>query len=68
MYLEGNLIMNKIQKLRKRMNLSQSKFAQYFNIPTRTIQHWEQDISKPPSYIPEMMERILDLEDKLRKE
>lgn len=50
------------------MNLSQSKFAQYFNIPTRTIQHWEQDISKPPSYIPEMMERILDLEAKLRKE
>ena len=57
-----------IKELRKATGLSQSKFAQYFNIPTRTIQHWEQDISKPPSYIPEMMERILDLEDKLRKE
>lgn len=60
--------MNKIQELRKRMNLSQNKFANYFNIPTRTLQKWEINQSIPPPYISEMIERILDLEDKLRKE
>lgn len=48
------------------MGLTQSKFAEYFGIPVRTIQKWERNGSVPPEYIPKMMERILDSEDKLK--
>lgn len=54
-----------IKELRQRTGLSQSQFADYFEIPVRTIQKWERNGSTPPEYIPKMMERILDLEDKL---
>lgn len=57
-----------VKEIRKRTGLSQSKFAEYFGIPVRTIQKWERNGSVPPEYIPKMMERILDLEDKLSKE
>lgn len=45
------------------IGLSQSKFAEYFEMPTRTIQKWEIGQAKPPKYIPKMMNRILDLEE-----
>ena len=54
-----------IKELRQRTGLSQSQFADYFEIPVRTIQKWERNGSTPPEYTPKMMERILDLEDKL---
>lgn len=55
-----------IKQLRKRTGLSQSRFAEYFNVPVRTIQKWECNGSTPPEYIPQMMSRILDLEEKLQ--
>ena len=55
---------NQIQNIRKITGLSQGKFAEYFKIPLRTLQKWEIGQSTPPSYIPEMMERILKLEMK----
>lgn len=56
-----------IKELRNRTGLSQKKFAEYFNIPVRTIQKWERNGSSPPTYIPQMIERILNLEDELNK-
>ena len=54
-----------IKEIRQRTGLSQAKFGEYFEVPVRTIQKWERNGSVPPEYIPKMMERILDLEDKL---
>lgn len=51
-----------IQELRSETNLSQSKFAEYFGIPLRTVQDWEQGRRKPPEYIPKLLERIWNLE------
>ncbi len=51
-----------IQELRKKTGLSQSKFAEYFGIPLRTVQEWEQGRRKPPEYIPKLLERIWNLE------
>ena len=51
-----------IQELRKITGLSQSKFAEYFGLPLRTVQEWEQGRRKPPEYIPELLERIWNLE------
>lgn len=52
----------KIKALRAQTGMSQSKFADYFGIPVRTIQKWECKAANPPEYIPKMMERILQLE------
>lgn len=54
-----------IRKLRAETGKSQSKFAQYFGIPVRSLQAWESGRTKPPEYIPGMMERILVLEQKV---
>lgn len=58
--------MNRIKEIRNRTGLSQSKFATYFGIPVKTVQQWERNGSVPPQYIPQMMERILDLEEQLK--
>lgn len=55
----------RIKALRERTGKSQSKFAQYFNIPVKTLQTWEAGGTCPPAYVPEMMERILELENKI---
>lgn len=51
-----------IQEIRAKTGLSQSKFAEYFCLPLRTVQEWEQGRRKPPDYIPELLERIWNLE------
>ena len=51
-----------IRELRKKTGLSQSKFAEYFEIPLRTVQEWEQGRRKPPDYIPKLLERIWRIE------
>lgn len=56
-----------VNELRKRMKLSQSKFARYFEIPVQTLQKWERGGSVPVPYIPKMMKRILDLEEKVKE-
>lgn len=50
----------RVRLLRKRMGLSQSKFAAYFGIPVRTIQKWERDAGSPPEYVVAMMEQLTD--------
>ena len=51
-----------IQELREKTGLTQSKFAEYFGLPLRTVQEWEQGRRKPPDYIPKLLERIWNAE------
>lgn len=51
-----------IRELRDRTGLSQSGFSRKFGIPVATVQHWEQGVSSPPSYVPGLIEKILDYE------
>jgi len=51
--------MNEIQKIRKKTGLSQSKFAEHFGIPVRTIQKWEIGQATPPHYVIQMMKRLI---------
>lgn len=39
-----------IKELRKMTGLSQRKFSEYFGIPIRTIQEWEQERHTPAEY------------------
>ena len=50
--------MNVIQEIRSCSGLSQSKFADKYNIPVRTLQQWEQNVQKPPQYLVEMLQKL----------
>ncbi len=51
--------MTKIKELRKYTGLSQSKFANYTNIPVANIQNWEQGVSNPPEYVISIISRVM---------
>lgn len=51
-----------IREIRLKLGLSQSKFADYFEIPVVNIQHWEQGVSNPPKYVVRLIERVILLE------
>ena len=51
--------MNAIKELRKTTSMSQSKFAGYLGIPVANIQHWEQGVSNPPSYLISLISRVM---------
>ena len=59
--MEGRKGMD-IKKIRERLNMTQREFAEYFEIPIRTIQEWEQERCKPPVYVIKMIEKIIELE------
>lgn len=44
--------------------LGQSEFSRMFNIPLRTVQHWAEGDRKPPEYVIEMAEKIIESEKK----
>lgn len=53
-----------IRQIREKTGLSQSKFAEMFHIPTRTLQKWEIGQASPPPYIEYMLQVILDYKEK----
>ena len=55
-------IMKTIKTLRLDLKLSQSKFANYLDIPVANIQKWEQGVSTPPVYVNKLIERVIRLE------
>jgi len=55
-------IKDKLKELRAKTKLSQVKFANHFNIPIHTYECWEMGIRKPPIYIVEMIEKLINYE------
>ena len=49
-----------IKELRLQTGLSQSKFANMFEIPVATLKDWEQERRNPPSYVIGMIKTILE--------
>ena len=58
---------NNIKSIREKLDLSQSQFADKFNIPVSTLQCWEQNINNPTKYTSYMIEKILELEDEVNE-
>lgn len=52
----------KIKEIRLSIGLTQKQFAEYFEVPQRTIQDWEQERRIPPEYIPKLIERLCKAE------
>lgn len=44
-----------IKEIRSKANMTQKEFAEYFNIPYRTIQNWETGHRNPPEYVVELI-------------
>jgi DNA-binding transcriptional regulator YiaG len=45
-----------IKELRTASKLSRHQFAEYFNIPYRTLQNWELGTRECPQYLLDLME------------
>ena len=50
----------RIKELRLQTGLSQSKFANMFDIPVATLKDWEQERRNPPIYVVTMIKTILE--------
>ena len=44
------------KELRKASGMTQKAFSDYFNIPKRTIENWEQGVNEVPKYLIELIE------------
>lgn len=51
-----------IKELRESAGLNKRQFADYFNIPYRTLQNWESCVNKCPDYLLELMRYKLENE------
>lgn len=51
------------KELRKLSKMTQKAFAEYFNIPKRTIENWDGNINKCPEYLLELMQYKLKKEN-----
>ena len=48
-----------IKEIRKHTGLSQVKFAEYYNIPRRTIEAWESGNREPADYLVSLLWRAV---------
>ena len=51
-----------IKELRKRTKMTQKDFAEYFNIPVRTLQDWEHGRRNPADYLVELIKYKVERE------
>jgi DNA-binding transcriptional regulator YiaG len=54
------------KELREKSGMNQTKFAEYFGIPRRTVQNWELGERKCPDYLLELMQYKLVKENILK--
>lgn len=55
-----------LKKLRGTTGLSQKDFANKFSIPVSTYEHWEMGVRKPPVYVVNLIETVLNYEQLLK--
>ena len=60
--------MNEIKALRKGAQLTQKALSELLNIPKRTIENWESEVNKPPTYLVELIEYFLRNENYIKME
>ena len=52
----------KLVEIRKRTGMNRRQFAEYFNIPYRTVQDWELGNRQMPDYLFRLMEYKIRME------
>jgi DNA-binding transcriptional regulator YiaG len=56
------------KELRERSGMTRGQFAEYFEIPYRTVQNWELGLRECPGYLLKLMQYKLDHENKNKGE
>ena len=51
-----------IKELRQKYRMTQKQFGEYFEIPCRTIQNWEEGKRQCPAYLLKLMQYKLEQE------
>lgn len=51
-----------IKEIRLKTNMTQREFAEYLNIPQRTIENWEGGQRTPPEYVIELIKYKIEKE------
>ena len=54
------------KELRERSGMSRSSYAEYFEIPYRTVQNWELGLRECPEYLLKLMQYKLVNEGKIK--
>lgn len=54
------------KELRERSGMSRGQFAEYFDIPYRTVQNWELGLRECPEYLLKLMQYKLVNEGKIK--
>lgn len=54
-----------VREVRLELGMTQQAFADYFDIPLKTLQRWEYGKTEVPKHTMKMINRILVLEGKL---
>ena len=53
------------KELRQQSGMTQKEFAEYFEIPKRTIENWDEGVRQCPEYLLKLMEYKLIKEGKI---
>lgn len=53
----------RIKDLRTNCGMTQSEFAEYFDIPVITVRNWENNYRSPSAYIINLIEKVIILEN-----
>lgn len=54
------------KELRERSGMTRGQFAEYFEIPYRTVQNWELGLRECPDYLLQLMQYKLVNEGKIK--
>lgn len=55
-----------VKEMRKACNMTQKEFCNYFKIPPRSLQAWENNLRNPAEYLVELIEYKLKKEGLLK--
>ncbi len=50
---------NRVAVIRKKAGLSRAAFSRRYNIPIRTLENWEKDVTTPPGYVVNLLEQVI---------
>jgi putative transcriptional regulator len=57
------VVMSRTEEIRAILGISRAEFSRRYNIPLRTLEEWDAGRRTPPTYVIELLERVVT-EDK----
>lgn len=51
--------MTECERIRRMLGVSRAEFSRRYQIPLRTLEHWESGDREPPKYVLVLLERVV---------